>query len=228
MISVGSLIETVLPDAVVSVSAREDASDLVLPPAEESAVARAVASRRNEFGTARHCAREALRRLGSPVEAVPVGERRAPVWPDGVVGSITHCTGFRAAAVAWSSRVRAIGIDAEPHDVLPDGVLAAVTDAGERAVLARLAGSWPDVHWDRVLFSAKESVYKAWFPLAHRWLGFEDAELTPCLDGTFGARIRLAGPTVDGVELREFAGRWAVRDGLVVTSVVLSPRPGEH
>ena len=99
------------------------------------------------------------------------------MWPDGVVGAITHCAGFRAAAVAWRAQVRTVGLDAEPHTALPDGVLEAVSDAGERALLERLAREQPEVRWDKILFSAKESVYKAWFPLTGRWLGFEDAEL---------------------------------------------------
>ena len=216
------MIESVLPDVVVSAVARQDDPEHALPEAEEAAVTRAVASRRAEFTTARACAHEALRRLGAPAEAIPVGQKRAPVWPDGVVGSITHCTGFRAAAVAWSTTIRSVGIDAEVHDALPDGVLDAVSDAGERSVLAGLPAG---ICWDRVLFSGKESVYKAWFPLAHRWLGFEDAELTPAPDGTFTVRLRVEGPIVDGAELTALSGRWAVRDGLVVTSVVV-PRRG--
>lgn len=215
------MIASVLPPSVVAVVARDDDPAVVLPGAEEAAVARAVAPRRAEFTTARVCAREALRQLGASAEAVPVGERRAPVWPDGVVGSITHCAGYRAAAVAWRSAVRTVGIDAEVHDALPDGVLDAVSDAGERAVLASLP---PGVCWDRVLFSAKEAVYKAWYPLARRWLGFGDVALTPAADGTFAVRLRVDGPTIDGQALRGLAGRWAVRDGLVLTAVTL-PAP---
>lgn len=217
------MIDDLLPGAVV-VTASDDDPAAVLAPAEEPAVARAVASRRAEFTTGRVCARTALARLGRPTDAVPVGERRAPCWPDGVVGAITHCAGFRAAAVAWRAQVRSLGLDAEPHGPLPDGVLDAVTDAGERAVLADLARTHPDVAWDKVLFSAKESVYKAWFPLTHRWLGFEDARLTPAPDGTFAASIRIEGAEVDGVVLTSFEGRWAVRDGLVVTAVAVPAR----
>lgn len=219
------MIEELLPPTVATVTARTDDPDAVLPPAERVAVARAVASRRAEFTTGRTCARAALARLGVPAEAVPVGERRAPVWPDGVVGAITHCAGFRAAAVARVADVRSLGIDAETHAPLPDGVLATVSDAGERAVLGALAAAGPDVCWDRLLFSAKESVYKAWFPLTGRWLGFADAAVTPEADGTFVARLRVEGPTVDGAAVDRFDGRWRVADGLVLTAVALLPRP---
>ncbi|WP_328306051.1 4'-phosphopantetheinyl transferase family protein [Actinomycetospora sp. NBC_00405] len=216
----GSLSD-VLPSAVVVAARTDDDPHAVLAPEEEPAVANAVATRRAEFTTARACARDALTRLGLAAPAVPVGERRAPVWPDGVVGAITHCAGFRAAAVAWREQVRTVGLDAEPHTALPDGVLEAVSDAGERALLERLDREQPEVRWDKVLFSAKESVYKAWFPLTGRWLGFEDADLAPAPDGTFRATLRVPGPVVDDAEITAFTGRWVVRDGLVITAIAV-------
>ena len=102
---------------------------------------------------------------------VPIlkGDKGEPCWPDGVVGSLTHCTGYRGAVVGRSAAVRSVGIDAEPHDVLPDGVLDAISLAAERREMAQRAGR---LHWDRILFCAKEATYKAWFPLTKRWLGF--------------------------------------------------------
>jgi 4'-phosphopantetheinyl transferase EntD len=220
-----ALLSSVLPDSVVAVACGSDDDAGPLHPSEEPAVERAVASRRAEFTTARTCAREALAALGAPAEAVPVGEKRAPVWPDGVVGSITHTRGFRGAAVAWRSVVRSVGIDAEVHDALPRGVLDAVSSPDERSALSALSASRPDVAWDRLLFSAKESVYKTWFPLTGRWLGFEDAELVPAVDGTFRARLLVEGPTVDGVVVSSFEGRWAVDGGILVTAVALPARP---
>jgi 4'-phosphopantetheinyl transferase EntD len=79
-----------------------------------------------------------------------------------------------------------------------------------------------DLHWDRLLFSAKESVYKAWFPLTGRWLGFEDAHLTfDPDDGTFSARILIDGATTDGPPLTGFTGRYLVRDGYVLTAIAV-------
>jgi 4'-phosphopantetheinyl transferase EntD len=219
--AVDPALAAVLPAPVVTATATADDPAAVLAPEEEPAVAQAVATRRAEFTTARACARTALARLGVSGAAVPVGEKRAPVWPDGIVGAITHCAGFRAAAVAWREEVRTVGLDAEPHAALPDGVLEAVSDAGERAVLDRLARERPDVRWDKLLFSAKESVYKAWFPLTGRWLGFEDAELVPAADGTFRAALRVPGPVVDGMAIASFDGRWIVRDGLVITAIAM-------
>ncbi|WP_433802736.1 4'-phosphopantetheinyl transferase family protein [Actinomycetospora sp. CA-084318] len=211
----------ILPATVATAVRFDDEGVGPLHPDEEPAVAKAVATRRAEFTTARSCAREALAALGAPAAAVPVGEKRSPVWPDGVVGSITHTAGFRGAAVARRVDVRSVGVDAEQHGPLPDGVLGAVSSPEERAVLARLGAEHPDVHWDRLLFSAKESVYKTWYPLTGRWLGFEEAVLTPSPDGTFRALLLVPGPVVDDELRAEFHGRWAVCGAHIVTGIAL-------
>jgi 4'-phosphopantetheinyl transferase EntD len=217
------VIEQLLPAAAVVVEAFDDDAEVRLFPAEEEAMARAVEKRRLEFATARGCAHRALAGLGLEPGPVPVGERGEPVWPAGVAGAITHCRGYRGCAVARATEVATIGIDAEPHEPLPQGLLPDVAGPEEVAMLGELAGSHPAVHWERLLFSAKESVYKAWFPLARRWLGFEDAALTVDPErGTFAARLLVPGPTVAGTELRGFEGRWLVGDGLVLTAIALS------
>lgn len=215
------MIERLLAPGVVGADTFADVDEALMPPVEAAAVAHAVPKRRREFGTVRHCARRALVELGvAPVALLP-GEHREPLWPPGVVGSMTHCAGYRAAAVARSAAVHTVGIDAEPHAPLPEGVLDAVARPEERDRLAELALSDPAVHWDRLLFCAKEATYKAWFPLARRWLGFEDAVVTPGRDGRFAVRLLVPGPVVAGVELGGFAGRWLAADGLLLTSITL-------
>ncbi|MEV6342389.1 4'-phosphopantetheinyl transferase superfamily protein [Actinoplanes sp. NPDC051851] len=210
------MLEELLPSAVRSAEAFTDDADEACHPGEEHLIASAVPGRRREVITARRCAREALAALGHAPVAIPRGPRREPVWPSGVAGSITHCAGFRAAAVVPVERVASVGIDAEPHAPLPPRVLGSVTGPGDADLLARLAVEAPETCWDRVLFSAKESVYKAWYPLTGRWLGFEDASLTFDPPRTaFTARIHLEAEP----RLREMRGRYLVRDGLIVTAV---------
>lgn len=196
----------------------DDPPGLAPLPEEEPLVARSVAKRRNEFITARYCARLALEELGQPPVPILKGEKGEPSWPDGVVGSLTHCAGFRGAVVGRSVDVRSVGIDAEPHDVLPDGVLKAVSLPAERVELAALP---QDRHWDRILFCAKEATYKAWFPLTRRWLGFEDAHITFDADGGFVSRILIDPEALSGPPLGELRGRWSVAGGLVLTAIVL-------
>ena len=217
------LISAVAPAPVVGAELYSDPPDLA-PLAEEAPlIARSVAKRRNEFITVRHCAREALGKLD--VGPVPIlkGDKGEPCWPDGIVGSLTHCEGFRGAVVARATEVRSVGIDAEPHGVLPKGVLGAVALPAEQDAVATLEG---DLHWDRILFCAKEATYKAWFPLTHRWLGFEDAHITFELDssgssGTFLSRILIDPAAESGPPLTELPGRFTVSNGLVLTAISL-------
>jgi 4'-phosphopantetheinyl transferase EntD len=216
------VIEKVLPPEASWAEAFADPPDAVLFPEEEALVAKAVEKRRREFATARACARSALAAFGVPPVPILPGERGAPQWPPGFVGTITHCAGYRAAAVARARDVLTMGLDAEPDEPLPDGVLAMVSLPGERARLRALAAAAPVTSWDRLLFSAKESVYKAWFPVARRWLGFEEADVTidPAF-GTFEARLLAAPPTVAGTPLTGFTGRWLASDGLILTAIAV-------
>lgn len=217
------MIEEILPPEVAAAEAFDDAAPAVLFPAEEAAIARAVPKRRSEFATGRACARAALAKLGLPPSPIVPGPRGAPQWPAGVVGSITHCAGYRASAVAHLTDVAGIGLDAEPNAPLPDGVLERIAVAQERAWLPELAAAVPGVSWDRLLFCAKESVYKAWFPLTRRWLGFEQAVITVDPQaGAFTAELLEPAEALDGRRLAGFAGRWLARDGLVLTAITVS------
>ncbi|MEU5127654.1 4'-phosphopantetheinyl transferase family protein [Streptomyces mobaraensis] len=224
------MIAALLPSWAVTEHAFTDAPDdpvSLLFPEEAAHVARAVPKRLHEFATVRVCARAALGRLGLPPGPLLPGRRGAPNWPDGVVGSMTHCQGFRGAAVARAADAASLGIDAEPNGPLPDGVLAMVSLPSEREWLAGLAARRPDVHWDRLLFSAKESVFKAWYPLTGLELDFDEAELAVDPDaGTFTARLLVPGPVVGGRRLDGFEGRWAAGEGLVVTAIAVAAPAG--
>jgi 4'-phosphopantetheinyl transferase EntD len=202
-----------------------DPPGLTALPEEEPLIAKSVAKRRNEFITVRYCARIALGQLGVPPVPILKGEKGEPCWPDGVVGSLTHCTGYRGAVVGRSAAVRSVGVDAEPHDVLPHGVLDAITLEEERHEIAALPKG---LHWDRILFCAKEATYKAWYPLTKRWLGFEDAHIVFDVDppgtgaaGVFVSKILIDGETLSGPPLSALRGRWSVERGLVLTAIVL-------
>lgn len=223
------MIKKILPDAVACSEAFDDPPDAVLFPEEEVVISRAVEKRRREFRTVRHCARRALRELGLPPVAVLPGEHREPLWPPGVVGSMTHCAGYRAAAVAHRRDLVTVRIDAEPHEPLPPDVIDSIALDGELVQLAKLVVAKGAVCWDRVLFCAKETVYKAWFPLTYCWLDFQAASITiypstfDHTKGTFSARLRVTGPMIAGKELTGFDGRWLISDGLVITAIVVSP-----
>ena len=205
-----------MPATVTAVVTGADL-DTTLFAVEVRSLGRAVDRRRREFVTGRACARQALARLGLPATAVGSGARGEPLWPAGVVGSITHCDGYRACAVAHARDVRALGVDAEVQAPLPEDVLDAVASPAEQRALAAHPGGLP---WDRLLFSAKEAVFKAWYPLTGRELDFEDVELR--IDphaGTFEALVLVDAPEL-GDEPR-VRGRWRMDGAFIATAVVV-------
>lgn len=216
------MISDLVPTNVKSVEAMEDDPLATLLPEEEAALGRVGHCRRLEFTTARICARRALVELGFPPTPVLPGSRREPLWPSGVVGSITHCTGYRGAAVARTENFRSIGIDAEVHEKLPAGIVERIALKEELAWLRLLSGS--GVWWDRVLFSAKESIYKAWYPLTGKWLGFEDAVVWVDPENQI-FRTRLLAPKPNGCRIGDFDGCFRIENGFVLTFVGI---PAKH
>ncbi|HEV2636389.1 MAG TPA: 4'-phosphopantetheinyl transferase superfamily protein [Actinocrinis sp.] len=221
-----ALIVAIAPEPAAAFDTRADILDAPLFPGERETVRRAVASRCAEFTTGRACARGALAGLGLAACEIPTGPRGEPHWPRGVVGSIAHCDGYRGAVVGHTEQIVSIGIDAEPNRPLPDGVLEAVSLPEEANWVDRLLATAPEIRWDRLLFCTKEAVYKTWFPLTRSWLDFQDAMVTvDPVNERFTARLRVAGPAFQGRELIGFSGRFLVRDGLILTSIVLVRRP---
>ncbi|WP_103510900.1 4'-phosphopantetheinyl transferase [Streptomyces sp. SM13] len=236
------MIELLLPADVSCAATRaESVPDGTLFPEEEALMAKSVAKRRNDFATARACARRAMAGLGLPPVAVLHGHRGRPLWPGGIVGSLTHCDGYRAAALARAQDVLSLGIDAEPHAPLPSGVRELVTLPAERERIGPPAPEGSDeddageIHWDRVLFSAKESVFKTWYPVTGLELDFTEADLTfrrtdgpgsgngpqggVAAEGSFDARLLLTDPALPTT----LHGLWRIEDGIVATAVLVRP-----
>jgi 4'-phosphopantetheinyl transferase EntD len=203
----------------VSVSvATPEMYDSLPYPEEQLMVARAIARRRREFAAGRACARHALGRFGVPASAIPAGPDRAPVWPEGYVGSITHCEGFCCAAVASADEVASIGIDAEDGGPLTPEMARIILTSDEMARFAALP-ELPESTWSKLAFSAKEAVYKCHFPLARARLDFHDIAILFSADGTFHATIApVLGASAD-TTLNGLGGRWRVRSGRVYAGV---------
>lgn len=211
-----TLFGAVLPQGPVAYEILGEGDPAVLLPEEEEVIASAVESRRRQFAAGRACTRAALADMG--VESGPIlpDPRRAPIWPEAVVGSITHCDGLAAAAVAPASDWLGVGIDAEPADPLPADIVRLIVQPSECAAHAQLSSS--NMPWDRVIFSAKESVYKVWYPIRQEWLGFHDAVVHLEPGGIFTAQ--LTPPDIGRIP-RQIQGRWAIGSGFIVTAVAL-------
>lgn len=186
---------------------------------EEVALGRVVDKRRREFTTGRNCARRALATLGLPALPILPGRGRQPVWPSGIIGSITHCDGFCAAAVASQKQLVGLGIDAEPNRPLPPEVPNLVLVEAEQLWVHEMLGS--GIFWDTILFSAKESAFKAIFPILHTWIGFENVRIS--LDpSTRTFCIRLVDRlTANLDEIHRIEGRYFVDNKYIYTSAVI-------
>ncbi|WP_280315284.1 alpha/beta fold hydrolase [Nocardia abscessus] len=213
----------------------EDPTAALLP--QEQALIDAIQSdpegvREREIVYGRTCAHRALARLGVPVEPVLRAGENAPggmpLWQPGIAGSISHTLGFTLTqktgyyVAAVSRHHRSIGIDAAHNEPISDVLRNRVALPEEQAWLSRI-GTHRGVHWGRVLFSAKESVYKAWYPLTHRALDFEDALITFDLDaGTFTARLLVEDrSTLEGQPLTELHGRFLIDGGVILTGIAV-------
>jgi 4'-phosphopantetheinyl transferase EntD len=214
------MIEDLFPGEVVTVEATPAMYEAPLDEREAACLRPMAPGRRREFTAGRVCAREALRRLGVEGHALLPGVRRAPVWPVGIVGSITHCAGFCAAAVVRAVRLAGIGLDAEVVRPLPEEIVAMVGRAEELEELGVGAAPWV-AHGPLLLFSAKESVYKAWYPLTGIELEFIDVRLRFSRDGrSFEAKIpELADGRARSLSI---SGSYRSEGGILLTAATIT------
>jgi 4'-phosphopantetheinyl transferase EntD len=186
---------------------------------ERAATARMVPARHREFAAGRAAARQAMQAIGCPQIAVPIGADRAPVWPDGLRGSISHCA-TACIAVVGPAPI-ALGIDLEPDAPLDTNLIPHICMLPERDWLAlqppRVRGVLA-----RIIFSAKEAVFKAQYPLTGTVFGFEVLHIAlnvpdACFDATFTQMIT---PFAAGQRIR---GHVSVSSGYILTAANLDP-----
>lgn len=183
-------------------------------------VINAVDIRKREFSLGRSCARCALGKLGVNEQAIHQGSHGEPLWPADVAGSISHTQGHAISAAAFKdSNCISVGVDLEAYVPLNDGVLPMVLTGPE---LRRLGSNLDNkTNEGLLLFSAKEAIYKAWFPLVPVRVGFHACELEWDFERmTFIGRVTAAGADLP------FVGQWSFPsefDGLVLTTAEASP-----
>jgi 4'-phosphopantetheinyl transferase EntD len=219
--ALGDIARGLFADDVAAVVVDVDDIRGGLLPEEEPAIAAAIERRRREFTAGRVAARRALAELGLPAAAIPRGPDRAPVWPGGVVGSISHA-GTRCIAVAARSEgVRALGVDIERDDPLPPELQPAVCTADEL--------TWLETQPEeargplaKLIFSAKECAYKCQYPVTGTLFGFERMRIEPDASSSSFQAVFLdaVGAFAAGHRL---AGRFAIAAGVVVTATTLRP-----
>jgi 4'-phosphopantetheinyl transferase EntD len=171
-------------------------------PDEARTIIRAVPKRKREFVSGRACARAALAGLGCRAQSIAAGPDRAPIWPDGYVGSISHTSSLCLAVAGRSSDFLSIGVDLEPNTPLDLAVARSILSVAE----------WRDIESDlglaKMVFVAKEAVYKAYYPLTKTFLHFTDVSIRVSQDrNSLTAWLRHPTKPLPGGQ-RVFSGRF--------------------
>jgi len=200
-----------------------DSTDFILHPEEEKISASFGSSkRRSEFSLGRYCAHRALSKF--ELESVPIlriAETREPCWPESVRGSITHSEGFAAAAVGFAKDVSGIGIDLESLSRVVDfNIRRHVCVDKEREFLESLPTEQAN-RYLRIIFSAKESIFKCFFPISQTYLYFQDAEIIIDENNSefsFSLSKACTGITSAGFQ---HSGRFSIKDDLLLTSIYI-------
>jgi 4'-phosphopantetheinyl transferase EntD len=189
---------------------------------EASLIAGWADKRRTEFAAARRCARGALAELGITDFPLLPGPDRAPIWPEQVVGSITHtdgvASGYCGVAVASRSLAAGLGIDAEPRQPLPTELWPSILDGEEKR--AALESDEPG-ECARLIFSAKEATYKAVYPTLGRFLDFPDVRIRLLrAQGLFVAELKASVRVIEPAA-GPLMGRFLIDHELILTGVLL-------
>lgn len=177
----------------------------------------AVPQRMREFAAGRHAARMALHRIGAGLSALPMADDRAPVWPAGITGSITHTRSACLAAVVRLGLFTGVGLDLEEDSPLERDLWDDVLVPDEQLWLARQPQATRG-DLAKLMFSAKEAAYKAQYAQSRTLFGFDTLALT--LDAaSFTATFRHAvAPFAAGQGLH---GRHLRQNGHFLTVVTL-------
>lgn len=178
------------PPGVIAAELREPGDPKLLLPAEAGYLGRAVPKRMQEFAAGRLCARRALAEFGVMDFALQVAGDRQPIWPDSMVGSITHTAGLCVAVVAERKRLAAVGVDSEIVGDVTRNTWSTICGPGEAAWLESLPTSQRAAAV-ALIFSAKEAFYKCQYPVAGEWLNFHDLVVEPLTWGPAMAAFRV-------------------------------------
>jgi 4'-phosphopantetheinyl transferase EntD len=216
MTALPDLLKSMLPPDVAFAAGRVEDARGELFAVEREAVARAVEKRRREFAAGRAYARVALGALGCPPQAIPVAPDRQAVWPVGYVGSISHTDRLCAAIVGRAEAYAGLGIDLEHDAPLKDDLRHMICRPEERG-----EAGVPGADAGKLVFVAKEAVFKAYYPATRTFLEFHDVAVAfDAPAQSFEARLVGDKPAVAG--LRRFSGRFGRVDGHIVAVVVIA------
>ena len=218
-----SLLSALFPADVAAAETRQPGAAAQLYPEEAEHVAKAIAKRVGEFAAGRLCARRALQRLGVRDFPLKMGEDRRPLWPQGIVGSITHTHGFYGVAAAREAQYRSIGVDAEVIGRIGRHLWPKVCSPGETIWLESLPEA-EQLRLGALIFSAKEAFYKCQYGLTHAWVGFHDVELDAAACDLHGGHFTVRPLVPLALEQRlprPWSGRCRFEPDLVLSGMIV-------
>ena len=202
------------PAGVSCVFSDEPPEMISLPPDEAQAARKMRTNRQREFAHGRACARLALAEFGMPNCTVPVGSARAPVWPDGFIGSISHSGIFAAAVAARSNGTNGLGVDLEINEGLDMALLPMICRPEELEWLSTTDSGTPVA---KLIFSAKECVFKCVWPEFQEFIDFQELEVRMNLRQKTYTVIPRA-TRLPGELIRRVHGRYEIAKNLIATA----------
>lgn len=215
----------------------------LLPP-EQALITNALPKRIREFALGRSCLRQALCDLQYPTTPILTGKMREPLLPIGVSASITHCEAVCAAvAVQQNTTLQSIGIDCESYTPLDSALIHYITTPREQArylatqeehtllfktlcfedSLSKQQATFSKELWAKLIFSLKESYYKAYFQITGCFLDFLEAEVELDFHQPL-AYIKLCNPS-QAINAHKLLGMgcYTITDGYVLSTVTIAP-----
>lgn len=189
-------------------------------PEEQDCVPNVATKRYREFTAGRLCAREVLKKLGVDNFPLLVGESREPLWPPGIVGSISHCRDNCVVVASRDKRIVGLGIDIEDIAPLEAEIKALVCRKREEQWMIDV--SEPGcIDWAKIIFSAKESVYKCLFPVKNVYLDFKEVQIAFDLQSNEFVVDFFNREVAEFVESYTMIGRFSHTNEYVYTGVEL-------
>jgi 4'-phosphopantetheinyl transferase EntD len=174
--SLSTSLRELFPPGALTAELRGGGDPGALYPDEARYLKKAVRKRAEEFAAGRLCARLLLSEFGIENFPIQVGAHRQPLWPETLVGSITHTTDFCAAVVAPKKSLRSVGLDTEIAGSVKLELWRSICTPAETAWLHSLPGP-EQLGAATLIFSAKEAFYKCQFPVTQEYLGFQEVSV---------------------------------------------------
>jgi len=220
---------SLFPPGTVAAELRQPGDPRLLLPEEAAHLGRAVPKRVREFAAGRLCARRALAEFGIVDFPIKVADDRQPLWPDTVVGSITHTEGFCAAVIADRHRLLGVGLDSEVVGDVNANIWSSICVPAESAWIRSLPAS-EQAAAVTLVFSAKEAFYKCQYPIVRERLSFHDARVEPTAWGTTNGVFEIHATRRIALSMHAASplqGRYSFHEKFVTAGIALGRAAGE-